>query len=159
MAIHNPPHIPRTHASYDLTKEVFLQMNTEIEECIDEEDLVKLQRPFQFLSQLSPAGQSRYTKEGSYYPALSPLMQRGEFQKISKALSAIKAFSQFETPKIQLCRLACSLQLGESDLEFPDLHKIGALVEEMIQSSTHAERRAYKSLRSILNQPRRASRI
>jgi hypothetical protein len=91
------------------------QRNAEIEFFIVSGELEALHLPFQLLDKLSTKNFQTYMKNGSYYPALARLMERGEFQTVLNALETLKEYTKFQTPKILLCKAACFLKLHRRD--------------------------------------------
>lgn len=151
-----PTEICYMPGSVDIFQETFRITNNEIEDAVNSGNFNNFHGSFGYLNTLSKEVFDRYINEGSYYPALSHAMQKGEFKKVVDALEALKEYPRFETPMILVCKAACLLQLGERSKCWGILEqcKNYALIDEMIASAAHHEQLAYKNLRSVMDQPR-----
>ncbi len=140
-----------TTATNDMLGTMFRITNNAIEQGVNTSNFTLFTPPFEYLEKVSNEAFHRYINEGSYYPALSFAMRRGEFEKVLNALRFLDRYPRFITQDIRLCKAACLFQLkqGNEFAEYVDnLQDYGvhqSLRHLIITKQLH-EKRAYEEL-------------
>lgn len=149
----------RTYGSADLHKDLFLDANNRIQKAVYDGNFSDFLDIFTFLNALSEKVFKRYMEEGSYYPALTLAMTKGDFQKVLNTLDALNIYPRFQTPTIRLCYAACLHQLGkreECEAVFTKCRadfNVHYLLDDLIRSKRVFEKRAFQELRDDVSTP------
>jgi hypothetical protein len=148
-------------ATADIVGTMFRTVNDAIEQGVNTGNFGAFGSSFDYLNKISETSFKRYINEGSYYPALSFAMRRGDFQKVFNALKALNELGghiKIETSQIRICRAACMLQLKmftelSAYIENRQDPTSIDLLRQMISSSQFHEKKAYEELLNFFQSP------
>ena len=149
----------RMSASFDLHKDLFLDANNGIQKAVYDGNFSDFHDIFVFLNALSENVFNRYIKEGSYYPALTSAMRKGDFQKVLNTLDVLNNYPRFQTPTIRLCQAACLHQLGKKEeclavfTKCREDFNVHDLLDDLIRSKRDFEKRAFQELYDDVSTP------
>lgn len=142
----------------DILGTVFSLMNTEIETAINAGNTDVSHLFERYFNSLPETHFNRYMAEGSYYPALTLPMRKGDFQKVNNVLEVLKNYPKFQTPTIRLCHAACLHKIGKKEeclavLKTCTDFNVRDLLDELARSKRVYEKTAFIELRDNVPAP------